>query len=155
VFLSTGIIPFNEKICYAADSRSLLTHMAENIDLAYLAERLRTARKQRGKTLQDVANDVAISIATLSRIERGEARGVEGETLLALAKWLDLPADHLSENPRLPSRPAGIQSSSASTPDVIELHLRADPKLSPTTAKALATMFRIAYDQMAQKKRSK
>ncbi len=129
--------------------------MAENIDLSYLAERLRTTRKERAKTLQDVANDVAVSIATLSRIERGEARGVEADTLLALAKWLNLPADHLSEKPRLPSFPAGIKSPSASTPDVIELHLRADPKLNPKTAKALATMFRIAYDQMAQKKRSK
>jgi transcriptional regulator with XRE-family HTH domain len=129
--------------------------MAENIDLAYLAERLRTARKERKKTLQDVATEVAVSIATLSRIERGEARGVEAETLLALAKWLDLPADHLGENPRLPALPSGIQASSASTPDVIELHLRADPKLNPDTAKALATMFRIAYEHMAQKKRPK
>jgi transcriptional regulator with XRE-family HTH domain len=129
--------------------------MAENIDLAYLAERLRTSRKERGKTLQDVANDVDVSVATLSRIERGEARGVDGETLLALAKWLDLPADHLSGKPRMPSLPPGVQSSSASTPDVIELHLRADPKLNSKTAKALATMFRIAYEQMADQKKTK
>jgi transcriptional regulator with XRE-family HTH domain len=129
--------------------------MAENIDLVYLAERLRTARKERKKTLQDVANEVAVSIATLSRIERCEAGGVEAETLLALAKWLDLPAEHLREHARLPSPPSGVQSPFASTPDVIELHLRADPKLNSKTAKALATMFRIAYEQMAQKKRSK
>jgi transcriptional regulator with XRE-family HTH domain len=128
--------------------------MAENIDLAYLAERLRTARRERVKTLQQVANDVKVSVATLSRIERGEARGVDGETLLALAKWLDLPADHLSEKPKLPSLPGGA-SSPSSTPDVIELHLRADPKLSSQTAKALATMFRIAYEQMAKQKKTK
>jgi transcriptional regulator with XRE-family HTH domain len=128
--------------------------MAESIDLPYLAERLRTVRKERGKRLEDVATDVAVSIATLSRIERNEARGVDAETLLALAKWLNLPADQLSERPKIPSS-SGTQSQSTSTPDVIELHLRADPKLSPKTARALAAMFRIAYEQMAQQKKPK
>ena len=126
--------------------------MAESIDLPYLAERLRSVRKERGKRLEDVAKDIAISIATLSRIERNETRGVDAETLLAIAKWLNLPADQLSERPKMPSI-AGAQPTS--TPDVIELHLRADPKLSPKTARALAAMFRIAYEQMAQQKKPK
>ena len=128
--------------------------MAESIDLPYLAERLRSVRKKRGKRLEDVAQDIEVSIATLSRIERNETRGVGAETLLAIAKWLDLPADQLSERPKSPPLP-GTQSKPASTPDVIELHLRADPKLSPKTARALAAMFRIAYEQMAQQKKPK
>src|SRR6202044_4148927 len=102
----------------------VILSMAENIDLAYLAERLRRIRKERGKTLQAVATDVAISIATLSRIERGEARGVDAETLLALAQWLGLPAEQLRENPQITGN---AHSAARSTPDVIELHLRADP----------------------------
>ena len=128
--------------------------MAENIDLAYLAERLRTARREQNKTLQEVAAEVAVSIATLSRIERGEASGVKGDTLLALAKWLKLPADHL-EKPNVQAGSSGTASPRPSTPDVIELHLRADPKLNPRTAKALAEMFRIAYEQMASQKKTK
>ncbi|MGH9344239.1 MAG: hypothetical protein ACRD19_10810 [Terriglobia bacterium] len=46
-------------------------------------------------------------------------------------------------------------SDAASTPQIIELHLRADPRLNPKTAKALASMFRIAYEQMAQQKNRK
>lgn len=126
--------------------------MAENIDLAYLADRLQTVRKEQGKTLQEVADATGVSVPTLSRIERREVRrDVKGETLLALAHWLDLPAEQLRENPRVKS----AETSNKSTPDVIELHLRADPKLNSKTAKALATMFRIAYEQMATgKKRS-
>ena len=127
--------------------------MAENIDIAYLAERLRATRRERGKTLQDVAAEVGVSIATLSRIERGETRGVEGDTLLALAKWLKLPPDHL-QKPRLQPTSSRVASPAPSTPDVIELHLRADPNLKPATAKALAEMFRIAYEQIARQKKN-
>jgi hypothetical protein len=80
--------------------------------------------------------------ATLSRIERGDARGVEGDALLALAQWLDVPAEHLTEKPKITAR----ATATTSTSDMIELHLRADPHLNPKTAKALATMFRIAYE---------
>jgi len=127
--------------------------MAENIDLAYLAQRLLTARREQKKTLQEVAVEVDVSIATLSRIERGEASGVKGDTLLALAKWLRMPADHL-EKPNFQVGSSGAGSPRVSTPDVIELHLRADPKLNPRTAKALAEMFRIAYEQMASQKQN-
>lgn len=128
--------------------------MAENIDIAYLSDRLRAVRKERSKTLQDVAAEVDVSIATLSRIERGEIRSVEGDTLLALAKWLKLPADHL-EKPKTQPASSRVSSATPSTPDVIELHLRADPKLRPATAKALAEMFRIAYEQMARQKKNR
>ena len=128
--------------------------MAENIDLAYLAERLRAARREQNKTLQEVAAEVDVSIATISRIERGEANGVKGDTLLGLAKWLNLPPGHL-EKPNVQAASAGTASPIASTPDVIELHLRADPKLSPRTAKALSEMFRIAYEQMAKQKKTR
>jgi transcriptional regulator with XRE-family HTH domain len=124
--------------------------MAESIDLAYLADRLRRIRKERGKTLQDVASDISVSIATLSRIERGETKSVEAETLLAVAQWLNVPAEQLSAKPKI-----ATSGTAPSTPEIIELHLRADPHLNPKTAKALASMFRIAYEQMAQQKNRK
>jgi transcriptional regulator with XRE-family HTH domain len=126
--------------------------MAENIDLEYLADLMRRIRKERGNTLQEVANEVGVSIPTLSRIERGEAKGVEAETLLALTQWLKVPAEQLREKHLSETRETTGRATLASTPDIIELHLRADPNLNPKTAKALATMFRIAYEQMAQQK---
>jgi hypothetical protein len=42
-------------------------------------------------------------------------------------------------------------SKTQSTPDAVELHLRADKNLNPQTAVALAKMFRAAYDELAGK----
>jgi hypothetical protein len=38
----------------------------------------------------------------------------------------------------------------ADTPGVVEVHLRADPKLDPRTAQALAEGFRIMYERFTQ-----
>lgn len=124
--------------------------MAEPVDVAVLGERLKRMRKAREVTLKDVAERTEISIATLSRIERGDAKSVDSPTLLALAKWIGADASEFVERPDLET---GKVAEQHTTPDVVELHLRADKNLDKRTAIALAKMFRAAYDSFAQEDR--
>lgn len=92
-----------------------------------------------------------ISVATLSRIERGAAKEIESATLLALTAWMGTPLDTLTDNPSPPPLPAGSSKRLEATPDIIELYLRADKNLDRRTATALSKMFRAAYDALAKK----
>jgi len=123
--------------------------VAEPVDVVALGERLKRVRRTRQVTLKDVAVQTDLSIATLSRVERGEAKSIDSPTLLALAKWIGAVAHEFLERPEMDD--AG--TAPRTTPDVVELHLRADPKLDKRTALALARMFRAAYDALADQQR--
>ena len=119
--------------------------VAEPVDVAILGERLKRERKARDLTLRDVADEADVSIATLSRIERGDTKSVDSPTLLALSKWMGARAAEFLDRPDL----GDIENPNVekrTTPDVVELHLRADRNLDKRTAIALARMFRAAYD---------
>jgi transcriptional regulator with XRE-family HTH domain len=111
--------------------------MADAIDFELLGDRLRQIRKERGMTLEEVWKATGISVPTLSRIERGDAKGLLGETLITLTNWMGTSA-------KLWRKADAVDS----TPDIVELHLRADKNLDRKTADALAQLFRVAYDQM-------
>ena len=116
--------------------------MPGQLNLDMLGERLREIRKSRGKTLQDVFRDTKVSVPTLSRIERGEANEIGSETLASLADWMNLTIDTFYLAP--------TRSAVRSTPDFVELHLRADKKLNPKTAEALSRTFRLLYEQLSR-----
>lgn len=118
--------------------------MADALDLIAFGERLRKERLKRGLTLQEVSDQAGVSVPTLSRIERGEAAEIESNTLIALAKWMRVSLELFSGG-------AKLLSKKQSTPDAVELHLRADKNLNPQTASALAKMFRAAYEELAEK----
>lgn len=98
-----------------------------------LGNRLRTTRLQREKTLEQVKNETGVSVATLSRIERGEASNIKSGTLNAVNKWIASDAEFTE------------------TPEIVELHLRADKNLDPESADALVALFRQAYKHLANK----
>lgn len=116
--------------------------MAEAIDFEWLGERLKATRKKRDMTLEEVSAETGISIPTLSRVERCEARGLQSETLIALSEWVGTSA-------KLWKRAAAVDSM----PDFVELHLRADKHLDRKTAEALAHLFRTAYEQLKGKQK--
>ena len=120
--------------------------MAHSIDLNLLAQRMKRARSDRKTTLREVGEKTGVSVATLSRIERNEAKAIEGGTLIALTSWLGTPAEDLIDR----GDSDGSRMSSPSTPDAVELHLRADKRLDKKTADALANMFRIAYETLSK-----
>jgi transcriptional regulator with XRE-family HTH domain len=121
--------------------------MEPDFDLARFGKRLREVRSEREMTLKGVYEVTKISIPTLSRVERGDAKEIESKTLITLASWANLPLALFQKNP--PQARAKNAAKEISTPDAVELHLRADKNLNAKTADLLAKMFRAAYSQAA------
>lgn len=87
-------------------------------------------KKKRGdKGIREVAKEIGISHATLSRIENGKLPDIE--TFKKICEWLTIdPGDIL-----------GVTSAiKKSEPDKFSVHLRANKNLNNETANALATM---------------
>lgn len=115
----------------------------EAIPIEKLGRLIREKRKAESLTLEDVANETGVSTSTISRLER-LFPGVKNKnitpdtrTLTALTRWLGVPTVHDTV-------------SQKSTPDILEVYLRADPRLDHKAAEVLGEMFRLAYDQVAK-----
>ena len=110
-------------------------------------ERLTKQRKQRGLNLRDAAAEIGVSAPTLSRIERGASRP-DVPTLDALTTWLGLDRGAVYNAPA---------SRTQTTPEEVEVLLRADRNLDGHTADALAAIFKAAYKELAgdQRKRTR
>jgi transcriptional regulator with XRE-family HTH domain len=130
--------------------------MAESlINVKELGEYVRRRREEKKLSLRAVATDTGVSASTLSRIENGIGTP-DAATLGRLAAWLGMPLERLMSGALLPkdaqdaaAEPV-IYFPTESTPSIVEAHLRADPNLKPETAKALAELFRVAYQQFAE-----
>jgi len=122
--------------------------MAADFDLIRFGGRLREVRVERELTLKDVSQETGVSIPTLSRVERGDAKEIESKTLFVLSDWAKLPLE-LFQDQAVPAKRIGSVRKDIATPDAVELHLRADKNLHPKTAELLVKMFRAAYKQAA------
>lgn len=90
-----------------------------------LGRKLAEKREDRG--IRDVAKEIGISPATLSRIERGHIPDLE--TFGKICRWLNVdPAGVLGVKPQV----TAIPKASA--------HFRKDKVLKPSTAEALAQL---------------
>lgn len=58
--------------------------------LSEIGQALRVARKQRGLTLQKVADDLGMGIATISRLERGDLDDIGARRLLRVAEYVGM-----------------------------------------------------------------
>ncbi len=116
--------------------------------LARISAFIKAKRRERGYGLRAAAEESGLSPSTLSRLERGVSSSLpDADTLTKLAAWLNISVAHLlSED----AQEAGQASPELTTPEVVEVHLRADKRLSPKTAQALSRMFKILYDQFAE-----
>jgi len=117
--------------------------MADEINTQDLAVLVRRKLSQ-GTNLRDAAREAGVSPATLSRVQRGHAP--DANALVALARWLQIPIDRVLNNP--PRVGASVQGS---TLEKVEMHLRADPRLSAETAGRIAEVFRAVYEQFAER----
>lgn len=109
-------------------------------DFDLVRRRLVQARKSQELSLRGVSEATSISAATLSRFE-SEIGNPDIETLTKLVDWLRLDRGAVFRAPALVP---------TDTPHAVEVHLRADPKLDPRTAQALAEGFRIMYERFTQ-----
>lgn len=93
-------------------------------------------------SLRAVAEATTISAATLSRFESGKGNP-DLATLSKLVLWLELDQRDVYGGP------ADVDHAELDTPAAVEVHLRADRKLDPQTATALAEGFRAMYERFA------
>lgn len=133
----------------------------QQISIADLAGRLYRKRKGRGMTLEQASEQIGVSAATLSRLERlrdqdsPAAHGRESiipdtRTLTAITRWLDVPLGRVVRFQAPDEAAASIEGEGGSVPDKVEAHLRADRNLDDESALALTQMFRMAYDQFSR-----
>jgi transcriptional regulator with XRE-family HTH domain len=128
--------------------------MVTKTDVRKLGMLVRRKREHGGLTLKDVADQTELKIPTISRVERGDAQDLEGSTLLALCTWLGVKPEDFRQGVAIPT-PTSKSKIMHNTPDVVELYLRADKNLNKTTATALSTLFRTAYESMSKQMREK
>ena len=127
--------------------------MTHQPSLARLAALVKAKRRELNLSLREVARLSGISPSTLSRLERGIAPALpDAETLEKIAQWMGVPVDELiaAPSPGQPPLNRSGQVPELSTPEVVEVHLRADKNLSPQTARALAELFKLAYEQFTR-----
>lgn len=139
---------------------------ASTLDVVELAELLFRKRKGRVLTLGQASEQIGVSIATLSRLERQRHRrdaasaggfAPDTRTLAAVARWLDVPLGRIvvagvptTGESEAPAPVAVVYREGESVPDKVEAHLRADRHLDDEAALALAQLFRVAYDQFSR-----
>jgi transcriptional regulator with XRE-family HTH domain len=113
------------------------------VDVRGLGDLLRARRSARGLTLRELQAELhnALSASALSRIENGATP--DAKNVLAIAEWLSIPINQIA----WPGQ-ATATNGGDSTPDVVEVHLRADKKLDPVAAEVLAQTFRRLYDDI-------
>jgi len=111
--------------------------MAGEIDTDTLG-RLVRRRVAQSANLREAAQEAGVSAATLSRVQRGHSP--DADALVALSRWLHVPIEQVLRHP--PGDP-----QEGATMEKVEVHLRADPNLSPETADRLVQVFRAVYEQ--------
>jgi transcriptional regulator with XRE-family HTH domain len=122
------------------------------IDIDQLAHYVQWKMDQEGLSLRQVARKAKVSAATLSRIlKKGRNRPrPDVDTLVKVLRWADVPIDKIVATKQILSVAAIARQS---TPEAIEVHLRADKNLTAEAAEAIARMVRVAYAQFADQQR--
>ena len=124
--------------------------MGSRSTMARTAALIQAKLRERGIGLRAAAEESHISSSTLSRLQRGTSSSLpDAETLSKLAAWLGVPLGTLLSD----DREMTMDGPHLSTPEVVEVHLRADKHLSPKTAETLAKMFRLLYEQFSETER--
>jgi transcriptional regulator with XRE-family HTH domain len=118
--------------------------------VADLGQSIQRKRGEEKLTLRDAAEQTGIGASTLWRLEKGQGLP-DAATLARLTQWLGVPLERFMDVAPPAAKRSVVFYRSESTPDIVEAHLRADRNLSPDTARALAELFRVAYNQFAEK----
>jgi transcriptional regulator with XRE-family HTH domain len=123
--------PVYAMLYYLSTDRLMKEPVKANIEI--FGRKVEQARKGRG--VREVAREIGISHATLSRVERGFMPDLE--TFGKICRWLKVdPAEILGVTDLMPQRPA------------VAVHFRKDQAIKPATARALANMILAAQRAM-------
>lgn len=116
------------------------------------------ARIAKGWSQKELARQLGISDAQVSRDERNEYHGITVERAQRILEVMDISfqmEEHFEVNPFGELRGAGVDQDPAAmvlppnVPNQVSAFLRADPKLSSKAAENLAQMFQFAYEAAA------
>ena len=120
------------------------------IDMDQLARYIQWKMDQENLSLRDAAIKSKVSAATLSRILKKGANRPQPdvETLFKLMRWVEVPLEKIVDAGQTKKH---IASHEKSTPEAIEVHLRADRNLSAEAAEAIAKMVRVAYAEFTKR----
>jgi transcriptional regulator with XRE-family HTH domain len=92
-------------------------------------------------TLRDLADEIDVSLNTLSRVERGYLPDLRN--FQRIVDWLEVPAEMFLEP----------TSEEMTTPEIIARHLRSDRQLSREAALKIAALVEDMYHNLTQEPR--
>jgi transcriptional regulator with XRE-family HTH domain len=118
------------------------------INVRELGRYVKRKRDAERLSLRAVAKLTGVSPSTLSRIETAKGFIPDAPTLARLSQWLQIPIERivgLASSDKSENAPV-VYYRNEPMPAIVEAHLRADPNLTPETARALSDLFRIAYE---------
>ena len=118
------------------------------VDFSGLAALVKGYRESRGVKLREAADECGVSPATLSRVERGEARP-DLDTVQALVNWVGVPLERVTGGSAPVKRSAVAKG--ADPMSAVEIQFRADPNLAPQAAEALIKIVKEAYAAVKRK----
>lgn len=119
-----------------------MTHADVNTEL--LGDLVRRRRKTDGLSLRDAADQIGVSAPTLQRVETGQPPN--SASLIRITEWLQLPVEEVL-------RKGKKSANQLATVAQIEVHLRADPNLSPDAAEAIADAVQKLYGAFSKQNR--
>lgn len=115
--------------------------MTDQQNAAKLGAMLKARRRAKRLTLRDLADEIDVSLNTLSRVERGYLPDLRN--FQRIVDWLEVPAGIFLE----PS------SDELTTPEVIARHLRSDQRLSREAASEIAGIVEDMYRSLIEEPR--
>ena len=133
---------------YGGFQKKMADRNENYINTVELGRAIKRRREELGLSLRDVADVTNVSASTLSRIENGTGKP-DADNIARLTNWLDMPIDRVMTKQAADVEPV-IYYPHEPMPEIVEAHLRADKKLTPETARALAELFRVAYKQFSK-----
>lgn len=116
--------------------------MRREIDTTALYSALLAKKEEQGLSWRAVASELGIASSTFTRLYKGSRPDMD--TVLTLTGWLGVPVE------RFLSGQAAERDERRETIIAIGAHLRADRRLTPEGADAIAAVVKAAYDQLAE-----
>lgn len=116
--------------------------MKPEIDTTALYSALLEKKEEEGLSWRAVAAQLGLHSSIFTRLYKGSRPDMD--TVLVLTSWLGVPVE------RFLSGQAAARDERRETMVAIGTHLRADRRLTPESADAIAAVVKAAYDQLAE-----
>lgn len=114
------------------------------IDISALHVAMDARRNREGKSWRELAKELDLSPSIFTRLSQG--REPEMVSYARMTSWLGVSMDDFLEH----KKPSDAEAED--TVEKIASYLRADKALKPESARAIETIVRAAYEEMAEER---